>query len=153
MPKTKHIIIAASAALNTAFWLWASVYEFISLTVKNEQIKSFEGLIGNTYIIVSVMGFVNAILLLIGIILYQKTNANEMVFIFPLLLYLYPIGIMILTYGLYVLYPLVYAFPFIWAAGVITSAVLIIIGFMSNKKVSASGGGGAPTRAAKAAKQ
>ena len=153
MSKAKRIIITVSSALNTVFWLWASVYEFISLTVKNEQIKSFEGLIGNTYLVVSVMGFVNAILLLIGIILYQKTNANEMVFICPLLLYLCPIGIMILTYGLYVLYPLVFAFPFIWAAGVITGAVLIIIGFMNNKKVSASGGGGTPTRAAKAAKQ
>ena len=133
--KAKYIIITISTVLNTAFWLWSSVYELSGFIVKNEQAIGFEWFSNNIYLVISVMGFVNAVLLLFGIIMYQKADVNEAVFICPLLLYLCPIGIAITALGLYILYPLIFIFPFVWISCVIACIVLLIIEFAKSRKI------------------
>ena len=111
MPKGKkagRIISIAATALNAALWLGASVYFARPFMMNVESAEGPAMFVYLIFLICCIMGFVNAALLLLGVILYHKSHGRSAL-ICALLLYICPAVIASVFFGLTVSGPIVCA--------------------------------------------
>ena len=135
MPKAKkagRIISIAAAIFNIALWLGASVYFARPFITDNENLEGPGVFVYLVFLAFSVMGFVNAALLLPGVILYHKSH-RKYALICALLLYICPAVMVSVFFGLIRVVWLVSIVSILWIIGVNTCIALLIIGFIKSR--------------------
>lgn len=138
MPKGKkagRIISIAATALNAALWLGASVYFARPFITDNENLEGPGVFVYLVFLVCCVMGFVNAVLLLPGVVLYHKSHGRSAL-ICALLLYICPAVIASVFFGLIRAGWLVSVVSILWILGVNACIVLLIIGFIRSRTKS-----------------
>ena len=133
--KTGRIISIAATALNAVLWLGASVYFARPFITDNENLEGPGVFVYLVFLVCCVMGFVNAVLILPGVILYHKSHRKSAL-ICALLLYICPAVIASVFFGLIRAVWLVSVVSILWILGVNACIVLLIIGFIKSRTKS-----------------
>lgn len=133
--KAGRIISIAATALNAALWLGASLYFARPFITDTEHTEGPGGFVFLIFLVFSVMGFVNAVLILPGVILYHKSHGRSAL-ICALLLYICPAVIASVFFGLIRAVWLVSVVSILWVLGVNACIVLLIIGFIRSRTKS-----------------
>ena len=133
--KVGRIISITLAAVNAALWLGASVYFARPFITDNENLEGPGVFVYLVFLVCCVMGFVNAVLLLPGIVLYHKSHGRSAL-ICTLLLYICPAVIASVFFGLIRAVWLVSVVSILWILGVNACIVLLIIGFIRSRTKS-----------------
>lgn len=135
--KVGRIISIAATAVNAALWLGASVYFARPFITDNENLEGPGVFVYLVFLACCVMGFVNAVLLLPGIVLYHKSHRRSAL-ICALLLYLCPVVTAFVFFGLIKAVWSVSIAAILWVLGVNACIVLLIVGFVKSKKLPQS---------------
>ena len=130
--KAGRIISIAATALNAALWLGASLYFARPFITDAEHTEGPGGFVFLIFLVFSVMGFVNAVLILPGVILYHKSHRKSAL-ICALLLYIFPAVTASVLFGLIRAVWLVTIASILWIIGVNACIVLLIIGFIKSR--------------------
>ena len=133
--KTGRIISIAATVLNAVLWLGASVYFAYPFITDAEHTEGPRGFVYLIFLVFSVMGFINAVLLLPGIVLYHKSHGRSAL-ICALLLYICPAVIASVFFGLIRAVWLVSVVSILWILGINACIVLLIIGFIRSRTKS-----------------
>ena len=135
--KVGRIISITLAAVNAALWLGASVYFARPFMMNVESAEGPAMFVYLIFLICCIMGFVNAALLLPGVILYHKSHRRSAV-ICALLLYLCPVVTAFVFFGLIKAVWSVSIAAILWVLGVNACIVLLIVGFVKSRKLPLS---------------
>lgn len=145
--KVGRIISIAATVLNAVLWLGASVYFARPFITDRENLEGPGVFVYLVFLVCCVMGFVNAALLLLGVILYHKSHRRSAV-ICALLLYLCPVVTAFVFFGLIKAVWSVSIAAILWVLGVNACIVLLIVGFVKSKKLPQSAPPTAPSERA-----
>ena len=127
----KRIISITSAAVNAALWVAAVVFFVWPLFAEAEKMTAADRFIDNLFLIFSVIGLINAVVLLLSVILYHKGALYC-----SLLLYILAFAMMIilLTLNSSSVLTLVVIVFIAWGLCLHGCIALLITGFIKNRK-------------------
>ena len=136
----KRIISITSAAVNAALWVAAVVFFVWPLFAEAEKMTAADRFIDNLFLIFSVIGLINAVVLLLSVILYHKgdraRDIKKGALYCSLLLYILAFAMMIilLTLNSSSVLTLVVIVFIAWGLCLHGCIALLITGFIKNRK-------------------